>query len=181
MTEAMQQSKEQVQMNNQPFVTDTAMELRLSVREPIFEIYKYLTGKMTIPVYDPDLGEYKHVEKSFGNPKANDEGIHSLMMFVNSVINTATVQGNFDINQYSDYIADKRDELRRMIVVNSYKWKIPDNYLSMITDTIMAFIEPFISRTIGDGERGSYRDTMRLTETSKVSGEQFARWDYVVF
>lgn len=163
------------QSSNEPYVMDTALEMRLSVDKILYEIEQGLRGQYRVPYFDEEKGVIKYKEKNSKSPKANEEGIQAIMNWVRHIVNTATVQGNFDDFQYTSYICLKQKELTKILIINSTKWQVEDCHLNYIVDSIMSLIEPFMSRTLGNLERASYNNTIRTTETHAVSGDQFAR------
>ena len=52
--------------------------------------------------------------------------------------------------------------------INYDTWGIKDTDIGLIIDTFMQTIEPFMSRLIGDGERKSYSQTMKVSENNTI-------------
>jgi len=111
-------------------------------------------------------------------PNANIEGINSLMSFLETKINPQVVQGFFpsdargNSEEYKLYICAVHDDLIDTLWANNKAWEVKDDDLGLICDTFMGLIEPFMTRLIGDGERKSYSQTMKVSEnnTTKESG-----------
>jgi hypothetical protein len=113
-----------------------------------------------------------------GLPKANDEGIRSMLNWIAGTINPSMVQGNFPIAgnegyspKYEAYIEEYHIELITMLVTNAPDWEILDNELDGITAFIMLMVIPFFSRLIGNKERDSYGETMRTIESQSLQSK----------
>lgn len=109
---------------------------------------------------------------SIGDPKCSAVGVQSIMAFCQSIINPAVVQGNFTQDQYANFIYETNVSLVQNIVINTDKWGITDEDIEVICDFIMSLVQPFMSRTIEDGERGSYETTLRSSETNTVQAKR---------
>lgn len=165
---------EKAQTTNQPYVTDTALEMRLSVDKILYDIETGLRGIHRKPYVDAE-GRVRYEETQPQDPKANEAGIQAIMNWVRHIVNTATVQGNFDDTRYDQFIMWKQKELTKILIINASNWRINDYHLHYIVDSIMSLVEPFVTRTLGNLERESYANTIRTTESHNVSGDQFAR------
>lgn len=131
------------------------MEIRLNPKRVLADIELFLSGKRKIIVTD-ERGQYAEVAQALGKPLANMEGINSVLQMISMRINEQVVQGNFDREQYEDNIYWTRRDLAVAIVQNCNLWGISDTKLNMIIDSIMGFLEPFMSRLIDNKERESY-------------------------
>lgn len=160
-----------------PPVDKSIIEYRLSTRAIILQIEANLRGvgihevKLKI---NPETGDYEDVFPDNQCPKANEEGIRSIVNWVATTINNATVQGNFfqDKGGYSDELADYLSryhrDLSRYIFINLYNWDIADEDFEGLVDNIMHMVEPFMTRTKNNEERLSLSQGFRTVESSTM-------------
>lgn len=139
------------------------MEMRLSVKDLLRKIEYFLSARKKMLVQEGE--SFKEEYKQVGKPLANEEGINNLLHMVSMRVDSHVVQGNFEPEHYWEFIARARKELVNAIVINCYDWAIDDNKIEMIVDTIMSFIEPYLSRTIDNEERKSYMNQFQTKET----------------
>ena len=160
------------QAANTNFNNFTIIQLRLDTDKVLEKIEIFLRG--SIFVYEEDeQGNIIQRQKQAGTPKANDEGIQSLMNMVSCVVNPQTVQGNFTVDEYDDYIEEVNISLAKAIVTNCYTWAIKDQDIESITEFIIHLIRPFMSRLIDNEERKGYSNTMRHVESNTMQKSGF--------
>lgn len=169
--QSQQQSQTQYATNNYPYVTENALQMRLDTTKLLDEIQMYLEGKHWT-METNDKGKTVAVKKSIDDcePKANPEGVNSLMFRVKSLMNQATVMGNFTEDMFKDRLSQMRTSLARDLVINTQKWGIKDEDLYLICDGIMDTMWAFMSRLINNEERKS------LTPGSKVEQQGEMRY-----
>lgn len=144
-------------------IDPTFLQLRLDTERIIDKIESFLSAKRSKLRKDKN-GEYIEEEVEYGKALANKKGITGILNMIHMRINHHTVQGNFKEDHYLDFIKRQREELTEACVINCYDWGIEDNKIALIVDTIMGFIEPFISRVINNKERDSYMQTFESKE-----------------
>jgi hypothetical protein len=147
-----------------------ALQIRLNSDSIKARLQVYLLGMTEKYSYDEEGNIQRTIQKS-GYPKVNDIGLQAVMMHVESVINPQTVQGNFDDTRYSEYLRRFREEFSKDLWINMAKYGIDSDDYDGIIAAIMRFIEPFMSRTINDGERKSYSQSLK-SEIRNVGGKQ---------
>lgn len=158
---------------NQNAVQNTTfMEMRLSTEKILQKIEYFLSAKRKVLVQEGEVFTEKY--ESFGEPLANKEGINNLLHIVGLRIDSHVVQGNLEDDHYWEFIARARNELKDEVVTNCYDWGIDDNKIELVVDTIMAFIEPFMSRTIDNKEREGYGIQIQSRET--LANDQRQGW-----
>lgn len=171
----MQQEDERNQnyvMANQGFNSASALQIRLNTQTIIDTIEMFLRGWKVIN-QDTEQGIISQKVK-VGKPKANDEGIQSILNFMTSIVNPQVVQGNFTDEQYNNYCADVHEEITTQLVLNCYDWNIKENDLESIIDFIMKIVVPFTSRLIDNKERDSYGNTIRTVESNTIQQKNSA-------
>lgn len=153
----------------------SALQIRLSTDPIIEKIEIFLRGEKIVATRD-DNGNIVTQRVQFGKPKCNEEGIQSILNLVTSTFNSQTVQGNFTTeDMYWNYVQPFEISLIKTIMLNLYTWEIKIKDYSIIVDTIMGFLIPFMSRLIKNGERDSYSNTMQIRETSMVRDNSGSR------
>jgi len=148
-------------LNNQPSI----VQLRLDVREILYNIENFLRGKIVTTSLDND-GNIQQENKSLGEPKANEQGIQNIMLRVGAIFNTAVVQSNFDEEGLSVYLMNLEISLARMVMVNCYKWNIKNEEQDILIDFMMDMVEPFMRRTIDNQERIMLGASTKIVERS---------------
>ena len=154
---------------NKYFTSASALQIRLETHHLIENIELFLRGAKIVITQD-DQGRIESKQVSMGSAKANSRGIQSILNHVQLILNPQVVQGNFYIDgqghstMYEDYVFWARVELSRALVHNCYNWEIDEDDIDIMIDSIMAAIEPFMTRLIGNKERESYGETMKHME-----------------
>lgn len=138
------------------------IQMRLDSSRIKSQISELLTGKKTILNQD-ELGNDIPSFIIVGEPLVNQEGYQSIMMYIEMIMNTQTVQGNFTEEEYADYLYRTRADLATSLMQNRKRYAIPVGKYGELISKIMRFTEPFFSRLKNDKERLSYSNTMRET------------------
>jgi len=155
--------------NNKYFTSASALQIRLETSHLIENIELFLRGAKIV-IQQDEKGRIQSRQVNMGMAKANAKGIQSILNHVQLVLNPQVVQGNFYVDgtghssMYEDYIYWARIELTKALIQNCYAWEVNEDDIDLIVDSIMAAIEPFMTRLIGNKERESYSDTLRHME-----------------
>lgn len=167
------QDNNNYQVSNTDYVTPSIIEIRLDTEKVINQIETYLKGTQIISDLDEE-GNKIYKEVIMAPPKANKKGVYDIMGFIKSKVNAQVVQGFFPADMkghsemYNMYMDDVHESLYHMILENVEQWDIKEDDLSGIIDTVLHLIRPFMTRLIGDKERGSYAQTFKTTESNTV-------------
>ena len=121
---------------------------------------------------DPKTKKISSQKIPTGKRKANDSGVQSILSYVTAIINPQVVQGNFDTEQYQNYIYEIHVNITTNVVVNCYNWEIADEDIDNIVDFIMAVVQPFVSRLVENKERESYESSLKYGENPGTSQGQ---------
>jgi len=165
------QGQDVTQSSNYAFHNATIIQLRLDTEKVLEKIEIFLKGARI--VYQEKDGNIVGINQETGTPKANDEGIQSIMNMISCVVNSQTVQGNFDHEEYEQYIEEINISLLSAIVTNCCEWDIKDDDIESIINFTMALIRPFMSRVIDNKERDGYTNTMRHIESNTTATKGF--------
>lgn len=168
--ETQTQNTNQNVYDNQGFSSLSALQIRLDTKPVLEDIETFMRGCKIVVVEEQGKITTKRIP--YGKPKANQLGIQSIMAMLTSIFNNQTVQGNFTIGQYEGYIREVHIDLVSNIVNNCYNWGIEDDDIDVIIDMVMANLQLFISRPIGNKERDSYERTIRTTESNVLQAKQ---------
>ena len=106
----------------------------------------------------------------------NEEGIRSVLNWINGILNPQVVQGNFPTDSgnkshssaYEDFIYWFRRNLGKEIITKRPDWELADTDTEGIIDFIMSMVEPFMTRLIGNQERISYGETIKHIERQEL-------------
>ncbi|MFP4117958.1 MAG: hypothetical protein ACLFTR_03460 [Candidatus Woesearchaeota archaeon] len=169
MEEGQQQRTTQYTVSNHPYVSESALQMRLDTTKLLEEIQMYLEGKEW-QVQTNDNGDQVPVKIQSPNssPKANAEGVNSLMFRIRSLMNQATVQGNFTEDLFKDRLSEMRRSLARDLIINSQRWNIKEEDLFLICDGIMDTMWAFMSRLINNEERKGLNPSQKQEQNSEV-------------
>ncbi len=165
---------------NQGFNNATALQIRLDTKTLIEDIELFLKAEI-IHFHQDDAGKITTSKSKIGTPKANARGIQGILALVSSFINSQTVQGNFDRQQYEQYVWDARVDLACNLTNNLYFWAIAEEDTDVIIDQIMNIVEPFISRLIDNKERDSYAETIKHSEVSTMQNKTGGGFPFGLF
>lgn len=177
MSQQMQQQGSATLYSNQQYVNEGVVKLRIDAAPTLEKIQTYLKGKVTTYYRDQD-GRLCKEDIQHGEPKVNDEGFQDLMNFMENILNPMTVQGNFDQERLSNYLKDCHDDLNKMIFCNAPAWAIKAKHQPTLTDSLMKFIEPYMTRLLNNLERESYAQTIKSSESSTVEQGKKGIWPF---
>lgn len=157
--------------SNQNYTGPSVISIRLETQGILDQLECFLRGAQLVPHEKEGEGIVMKSVKT-GEPKANDQGVQSLMCFLMSLVNPQVVQGNFSKEQYDLFIYELNISLVKNIIINSDTWKIEDEDIGVICDFVMALVIPFLSRTIDNKERESYETTLKSSESNTVQSSR---------
>lgn len=161
------QETQQYMANNNDFLQNNILQLRLDTSELINRLQQFLSGFIIVPERGTD-GKTRFVEQKIGMPLCNKRGTQHLVNYVSGIINPSVVQGNYEESQYYSHLDRIHASISRQLIVNYHDWEMSYNDLEMICEFIMNLIEPFLSRLKDNKERESYFATLRTQENSRV-------------
>jgi len=104
--------------------------------------------------------------------KMNDKGVQSVMNLIEMNINSSVVQGNLDRDEWVRMTADFHYELSKHLFLNQQKYALSNDDIEAVVEAIFQLVKKFTSRTIGDGERESYKNTMSVNENQTVNQQR---------
>lgn len=142
------------------------VKLRLDTSTLMKRIQEYLSGKTRLYSQDEN-GVITSNLLEIGGRLVNDKGVAGIMASVDMRVNPHTVTGNFNEEQYSNYLYHTRRELAFIVVQNGPVWEIEDYNMKKIIDDIMGLVGPFMSRLIDNGERDSYQPKISVTDSNR--------------
>jgi len=168
----MKETSEGKQVSQQSMLdTSSVLKVRLDVEAVLERIRIFLTGNIQSVAYDKEGRPFIQTEKVTA-PKANKQGIHFIMSYVENIINPQVVQGNLDFGQYQSYISECHDGLLYNIMNNLHNWGISEDDYEPIVDNIMNLVQLFITRLLDNKERDSYAQSLQVRETSSVQASK---------
>lgn len=177
MNETEERRDERIEALGRQIESHNMMQLRIDPSYIIEQIKMFLNSEIETVSQDEN-GILQRNVIGLGMPKANKEGVASILNFVSNSVNTQTVQANFPTNKtgqsdmYDEYIYSFQMNLGDMIMINLYKWDINEEDIPTIIDGLMNLIVPYMTRPIGDKERGSYINFKEVNQfTNKAGGK----------
>lgn len=174
MVEAQDLHDAAMNASNDGYTSAGMAQMRLDTGPLLDNIEAFLRGKRILR-YEETKEGYRPVFGAVGKPKANEEGIQSIMQSVSQLFSPHTVQGNFaDRQELNEFLCYVQKGLAKDIMANRVDWDIKRQDYSGIIRKIMFTAEPFFSRLIGNKERDSYATTMRIHENASY-GEDHGR------
>lgn len=146
------------------------MEMRLSTDKIIAETEAYLRGYKVI--YEPDTktGGQRMIKIPVGTARVNELGVQGVLNYLQTCINPSTVQGNFDRDQYEEYIYHFNVGFSNVVMCHKHEWGLVDNrtYLELV-EKIEHLSRTFLSRLIDNKERDSYNQQFKTTESNTIA------------
>jgi hypothetical protein len=163
---------------NQGYAAATSLQIRLDTSKILSQVEAYLKGERTVLVDVDGNGSIDSRSVWKGKRKVNDEGLQSIMMFLEMVLNPSVVQGNFSDTkgksgymQYAEYLCRTRMDFADYLMKNMQQFDIKDEDYNGIISTIMRTIEPFMTRLLYNEERKNYANTIRSIENLQTGGK----------
>lgn len=158
-------------MNNAGYQATSALQIRLDMTPFIDHIEKYLSGRYEV-LFDSDGNGTPDLRKiETGEPLVNPLGKQMIMMWVRSIFNTALAQGNFPdtkkkdgYTMYCEYLSRARWDLSSDLMKNSKRFALAEDNYDILIDTLMRFVEVFMTRPLYNKERESYANTIKSVE-----------------
>ena len=153
--------------SNEQYVSPSIIQIRLDTTRLLKTIENYLKGKIVRIQQNPD-GSYAEIEETNGKAILNPEGIQSILSYMNSIINSSVVQGNYTKDQYFSHLDRIHASLTRQIIINREKWDLEQESMELLCDYLMNLMEPYLSRLIDNKERDGFSNTLKTVENNTV-------------
>jgi len=160
------QNFERVSHNNAAYQNEGVMRLRIDTRSILDDIESFLRGGIFVSVKED--GKVKEIFEARGVPKMNPAGVQSMMSLLSPWFSPHTVQGNYNHEQYEDFILELDLILSEVLMVNINNWEVDIKDYNQICNMIIMTAQPFFSRLINDGERNSYASTVSVSESNTL-------------
>jgi hypothetical protein len=166
-TKLMENTQNNTNFNRfEPSFNDAnSIEIRLNTDPVKAKIQIYLQG-LTERLEKNEKGVYVTRIVQVGKPKVNDEGLQTVMMFVENIFNTPVVQGNFQQDRFDFQMVQLRISLADALWVNMHKYGIDENEYNGIVSFLFMQMKIFLTRTINNGERNSYGQSLQIKDTT---------------
>jgi len=129
-----------------------SIQVKRDTKELKKNIYIYLKGIGEVYEQNDD-GELIVSFKEVGEPKVNDKGLQTIMMMIESLVNSNTVAGNLSENAYNDIISDFHYSLYNDLFENSKNYELDTKNYNSVVVSITNLVRVFITRPINDKER----------------------------
>lgn len=153
----------------------SALSLRLDTRPILEDIEQFLSGRKKITRTNAE-GNVEEVTMVRSRPKANEEGIHGILSYLESVFNSAVVMGNFDEFRYEQFIMEVHQSIATILMINKRFWNVTSGDYPLIISTVMNIVQPFISRLLHNKERESLMRTVQINESNTINERQKSGW-----
>lgn len=175
--EEFNQRSEVAQSNSMGFDGASALEIRLDTKPILRDIEFFLRGKEE-NFYQEETGRIVSKLVDVGTPLLNAVGVQGVLNFCRNLINSQVVQGSTDEKHYLMIVVEVRMEFARLLATNWDKWKYGKTDEEsidprIISNGLMKMIELFLSRTIGNKERESFNQTVKMMESNRIENGGF--------
>lgn len=158
--------------NNEGYNDQNALQIRLNTKPIIIGVEFYLRGVREVMTTD-EHGNPKIENIRYASPKLNEEGVHAIIAWLETSINTQVVQGNIEnFEDLYNLISNERLDLTQYLMLNVYNWDVKESEISGIIDMIIRQERLFLSRLVNNGERNSYSNTIQHKESSNNTVER---------
>jgi len=148
----------------------SAIKYRLDNEPMLQKIELYLRSAKIVGRQEGD--NYIEEMIKVARPLANEEGVQSIMGYLQMTVGAHNVQGNLTWERYDALIFEINIYLAENIMANLHTWGIRVEDYNVIIDSIMTTIQLFISRTVDNQERISYGQSMMTKEMSVVNAPE---------
>lgn len=153
---------------------ESALQIRLNTQSIIEDIELFLMGKKWITSKNEEGETIASMVPICPNatPRANPQGVQSILSFLRCQLNPQVVQGNFDNASLSQFIFELHMAINKDFMVNLNRWGIAEEDYEFMINTIISMLWAFLTRTKDNKERESYAATVRHFETSNIQETQ---------
>lgn len=105
-------------------------------------------------------------------PMLNEEGLNSLMVDAEGLINQNTVMSNLTEKEIKRIVLQLGDTLLTKVMIKSTEWKIDDGDVETIIFTILNMAYIALKRGYMEGERRFLKTSVRSHETIRINPTQ---------
>jgi len=165
MGETVENESYGIQSSNEQYNTFNAIKLRLDVQEELARFRASISGE-TVEYFIDDSGKViKHIsEKKDFKKMINNEGVDSVMAFMEGLITPHNAQGNVNRDDYGVRLANISRSIARMLHINKRRWGMSTESICFLFPLISHKIAFFLTRAVDDGERKSMQ--VRIANTN---------------
>ena len=149
--------------DNSQFINANAIQIRIDTTPIITQFENFLRGRVEIPKIDRVTGQ-TYYEVTEGKPLMNEDGIQWILGQFMMLANSQVVQGNFDADEYQNYLCSRHKNIALSLEMNRYNFDIKEVKGGSIIDMFMFYTWAFISRLKDNKERESYAQSIRSSE-----------------
>lgn len=155
-------------VSNLPYLTASALQIRLDLSQEIIEFQKYILGIEVYYEQTPDGPQEKI--KRVGSKLVNDLGFQAFIGWITFVVNKHTMMGNFITeNDYNKYLCDLHKDVWCDLVINRNEYGIDLRQLPALHAKFMMCARLVLTRPIFDKERQGMNVTTKIEERSQTS------------
>lgn len=154
---------------NQGFNQAGALAIRLDTRSVIDEFDKYLKGIDIRLTEDPSTGKLIQQTVWKGKPIVNELGYQAVMRWINLIINTQTVQGNFLTEDlFGEYMCNLRKDLASDLMINRKRYALELREFPGLMASFSNCSYLILTRPIFNREREGMNNTTKIQETMQT-------------
>lgn len=158
----------QYQLNNQGFNSASALQIRLDTAGVIESFQVYLRGKDIRTVMGED-GKPKQVVLWKGEPIVNDNGFQAIMRWLNLIINSQVIQGNFLTEEYfGEYMMNLHKDFALDLMINRQKYGISLRNYDGLVNGFVNCSYLILTRPLFNKERDGMNNTVKVSETMQT-------------
>lgn len=160
-------------LNNTGYLSESVIRMRLDTTKLLADLEAFYRGTRVVGYEELEDGSIRPRFESLGKARMNDLGIQDIMSWLSSLFNPSTVQGNFDAEDLSNFMADLHGDIAEDLMTNMHEYGIDERDFNPILDKTINVAFVFFTRTKDNLERESYASTLRSVERL---GDQSAGW-----
>lgn len=165
--EQAQQQAQAIHSMNMPFLSSSALQMRLDTKELLDETRTFFSGERIITTQDED-GKINISKVSEGRRLMNNLGVSHLINNLALILNPSTVQGNYTSEFWREECRRKRKAFAGLVVANRLIWELEPSALRSVTEALASAYIAFLSRPVDNKERESYANTIKSVESSTM-------------
>lgn len=169
MNEQYAQNSQGYMSNNSMYQNLSFLQLRLDIQPLLDNFEQKLHGKRLVPIGYDDNNQMQYAEKEMGLPYANKEGVRGIMNWIETFINTSSVQGNWNEDEFNDFIFEAHEEFAFIMTENSPFWGLANRNRELLISMVLNLLKSVLSRLKDNLERESYASSTRIVESNTVN------------
>jgi hypothetical protein len=153
------------------------IRMRLDTEPVIRQFQLDILGLDEVQSIDKESGQAKFELLQRSTPLINEKGARALVSRLRMLVNQHNSQGNINIGQYYDILAQNIDEIGFEIMINEDAWDVSPEAALYIGNSMCAAYQTFLTRPIDNLERPALQNLS--TSNSSMQSAQAKKQGFI--